>query len=108
MCSRRRRPQASPRRKPPQARSAREAEGADKITPAAAFRKLFDGTVPLISFGEAAPADKTGGKTKTASFAAPPGYEADPKSMEIHTKAVELQRTHKDLSYMDAVKQVGG
>lgn len=38
-----------------------EAEGADKLAPAAAFRKLFDNAVPLISFGEAAPADRRPG-----------------------------------------------
>ncbi|MEA3018412.1 MAG: hypothetical protein QOI38_3134 [Sphingomonadales bacterium] len=35
-----------------------EAEGSDKLSPEAAFRKLFEGTTPLISFGEAAPADR--------------------------------------------------
>lgn len=85
-----------------------EAEGADKLSPDAAFRKLFDGTVPLISFGEAAKAEGEGGKAKTASFAAPPGYDTDAKRLEIHDRAIELQAANTGLSYLDAVKQAGG
>lgn len=82
-----------------------EANG--EMTPVAAFKKLFDGAGTLVSFGEAArPEDDE--DEGSVSFAAPAGYEVDNKSLEIHAKALELQRANSGLSYIDAVKQAGG
>jgi hypothetical protein len=83
-----------------------EANG--EMTPVAAFRKLFDGAKPVVSFGEAAGPDDEDEGDDQVSFAAPPGYTVDPKALEIHAKALELQRGTAGLSYIDAVKQAGG
>jgi hypothetical protein len=84
-----------------------EGEGAQQLTPNAAFRKLFDGARATISFGEEAPADPNADKAG-ASFAAPQGYVVDPKALQIHGRALELQGATPGLSYIDAVKQAGG
>jgi hypothetical protein len=82
-----------------------EANG--EMTPVAAFRKLFDGAKPVVSFGEAAgPDDEEEGDQ--VSFAAPAGHKVDPKALEIHAKALELQSANQGLSYIDAVKRAGG
>jgi hypothetical protein len=82
-----------------------EADG--EMAPAAALKKLLSGAQPLVSFGELAkPEDKE--KEKAPSFAAPPGYEADPARLAIHNKAKELQAADPKLSYADAVKRAGG
>jgi hypothetical protein len=86
-------------------------EGHGELAPVAAFRKLFEGSAPLINFGEvAAPIGKDqnidqGGAT---SFAAPPGFEADPEGLKIHNKAKALQAEDPNLPYLEAVKRVGG
>jgi hypothetical protein len=82
-------------------------EAAADVEPAAALRKLLEGAVPLVSFGEAAKPEEEK-KKATVSFAAPPGYEPDPKSLELYGKALELQAANPNLSFMDAVKQAGG
>lgn len=82
-------------------------EGDKAISPAAAFRSLFDGTQPMISFGEAAaPTDDDEGGT--VSFAAPQGFDVDAKRLEIHERALQLQAANSSLSYVQAVKQAGG
>lgn len=94
---------------PPSTALASFGEGEARLEPAAAFRKLFEGARPVVSFGEAAPAE--GGDedaAATASFAAPPGYSADPKSLAIHNKALALQAANSGLSYTDAVRQAQG
>lgn len=82
-------------------------EGNAELKPAAALKKLLTGAQPLISLGEAAP-PRDEDEGSVASFAAPPGFEADPARLKIHAKALELQRDHPDLSYLDAIKQAGG
>lgn len=81
-------------------------EGNGELAPAAALRKLLTGATPLISLGEAAPAEDVDEAGKV-SFAAPAGYIADPKTLEIHNKALALQATDSNLSYLDAVKRAG-
>lgn len=83
-------------------------EGNSELAPAAALRKLLEGAQPLVSFGEIARPDDEEKSKGGAGFAAPPGYEADPKSLEIHQKAVELQAKDSGLAYIDAVKRAGG
>lgn len=83
-------------------------EAGGELTPVLAFKRLFEGSQPLINFGEAAAPKDDDDQGGGVSFAAPPGYEADPKSLEIHNKAIALQAAHPGLSYIDAVKQAGG
>lgn len=41
------------------------------------------------------------------SFAAPPGYQAEPASLEIHRQALKLQNEQRGrMSYIDAVREV--
>jgi hypothetical protein len=82
-----------------------EADG--ELTPAEALKKLLSGAVPLVSFGERAGADDDKG-ADGVSFAAPDGFTVDRKALELHAKAVELQRGNSNLSYLDAVRQAGG
>jgi len=84
-------------------------ESNGEMTPIAAFKKLFDGAHPVINFGEAArPKDEEHDQAGATSFAAPPGFTADPKTLDIHARAKELQASNSGLSYLDAVKQAGG
>lgn len=81
-------------------------EGNAELDPSAALKKLLGGARPLISLGEAAAPE--GDDKKLASFAAPSGYDVDPKRLEIHNRALELQSEDPNLSYLDAVKRAGG
>ena len=83
-------------------------EAHPSISPGDALRKLIGGAQPLIALGERARDDRRPEDTKTASFAAPDGYDVDAKRLEIHAKAVELQAANPKLSYVDAVRQAGG
>jgi hypothetical protein len=59
-----------------------------------------------VSFGEAAPSDKKGDKSaSTASFAAPQGFTVDAAGLELHNRALELQRANPKLSYSEAAIQ---
>lgn len=78
------------------------------MTPVAGFKKLFEGSQPLIQFGEAARPEDEKDQGGATSFAAPPGFQADPKALEIHHKAIELQSQDSSLSYLDAVVRAGG
>jgi hypothetical protein len=82
-------------------------EGNGQLTPAAAFRKLFENAGAIVAFGEAAGAQEEE-EGKAVSFAAPPGYTADAKALELHGKALALQQGNPNLSYLDAVRQAGG
>jgi hypothetical protein len=83
-------------------------EDIGELTPAAAFRKLFDSAGKIVSFGEAAPPEGEEEGKDQVSFAAPAGYSADAKALELHGKALQLQAGNPNLTYMDAVKQAGG
>lgn len=77
----------------------------DKLAPVAALKSLLSGAKPLVSLGEAAPAEKGGG-AKVASFAAPPGYDVDPEQLELHAKARALMVDNPNLTLIDAVRRV--
>lgn len=77
---------------------------ANQLAPDAALKKLLGGAKPLVSLGEAAPADK-GEPAKLASFAAPDGYSVDPVQAALFTRARELQAGNSKLGWMDAVRQ---
>jgi len=74
-------------------------------SPADEFRALLSGAQPLVSLGEAAPADKgAGAGAKTAvSFAMPPGHSADPKALKIHGRAKAIQAEKPEMPWMTAV-----
>ena len=80
---------------------------AGELTPADALKKLLGGAKPLVDLGEIAPADEAA-EQAAASFAAPAGYTVDPKTLQIHAKAVALQRANPNLSYDAAVREAGG
>ena len=82
-------------------------EGNAELSPAAALKKLLTGAQPLVSLGEAAPPHDEE-KGALVSFGAPSGFDVDAKRLEIHQRALELQRGDPKLSYIDAVKQAGG
>ncbi len=67
-----------------------EANG--ELTPADAFRKLFEGAQPVVSFGEHAPADPAGDDAPI-SFSAPPGYSVDDGQARLHARAKAIQAT---------------
>lgn len=81
-----------------------EADG--DMTPAAAFRSLFDDAQPIVSFAEAAGADKLGPKSGiSVSFAAPPGYTVMQAEGALHAAAKALQAADPKLSFWDAINQ---
>ncbi|WP_300113424.1 hypothetical protein [Sphingobium sp.] len=81
---------------------------AGEMPPAAALKKLFDGAVPLVSFGEHGKKPKD--DKSYISFAAPEGYNVDPEQAELHSRATALQQANPTMSWIDAVKraQAGG
>lgn len=78
---------------------------AGELTPADALKKLLDGAQPLVSLAEIGKPEKDAAKAAVASFAAPDGYDVDPKQAAIHAKALQLQADNTGLSYMDAVRR---
>ncbi len=76
---------------------------AGDMAPAAALKKLFDGAVPLVSFGEHGKKPKD--DKSYISFAAPSGYDVDPAQAELHSKATKLRQDNPELSWADAVKR---
>lgn len=78
-------------------------EGDAARDPASIIKGWFDQARPIVSFGEAAPADPA--PARVASFAAPSGHVIDPVALEVHDKALQLQRAEPGLSYIDAVKR---
>ncbi|HEX8224479.1 MAG TPA: hypothetical protein VF605_11745 [Allosphingosinicella sp.] len=83
-------------------------EGNGEMAPVAAFKKLFEGSAPLIQFGEAAAPSDDQDQGGANSFAAPPGFTADPAALALLSKAHELQAAEPGLSLVEAVKRVGG
>lgn len=76
---------------------------AKDVTPRDALKALFDGAQPLVNFGEQSAAPK--GAPKTASFAAPRGYEVDQDRGALHARAKALQAANSELSFAQAVAQ---
>lgn len=79
------------------------AEGEAAVAPADALKKLIESATPLISFGEAAPADKKGPGKAPVSFAAPSGFEVDPAAAALHARAKALQAENPKLDWWAAV-----
>lgn len=76
---------------------------AGDMAPAAALKKLFDGAVPLVSFGEHGKKPK--GEQSYTSFAAPEGYEVDADQADLHARATKIQQDNPELAWMDAVRR---
>ena len=76
---------------------------AGEMAPADALRKLLDGASPLIDLGERGA--KPAGETSYTSFAAPPGYEADPAQAELYARAKKIQADKPDLDWMECVQR---
>ena len=81
------------------------AEGADKITPAAALKGILEAQPKIVSFGEETLGDGPGTAGKVASFAAD-GKAVDPAGLAIHNKALEYQRRNPGTAYLVAVQAV--
>lgn len=75
---------------------------AGELAPAAALKKLLTGAKPLVSLGEAAPADKTA-KSGAVSFAAPPGYTVDPGRAALYQRAKAIQASQPNTPWMTCV-----
>lgn len=76
---------------------------AGEMAPADAFRKLFDGATPLVSFGEHG---KKPEEQKTyVSFAAPAGYDVDPEAAALHAAATAIQQANPELDWIACVKR---
>ena len=82
-----------------------EGDKAVKMTPAAAFKKLFEGAGTIVSFGEAAPARKGKASGAIASFAAPAGYSVDENAAALHAEAKRLQTATPGRPWMDCVRE---
>lgn len=86
-----------------------EADGGKTITkPAGEFlRDLLSRAAPVLNYAEKS-ADDGAAQGGAANFAAPAGAVVDPAGLRLHKKAVEYQHHHPDVSYIDAVRAVGG
>lgn len=78
---------------------------AGEMTPAAAFRKLFDSAQPMVSFSEVVPPEKRPMGGGSVSFAAPDGYDVDPDSADLYARAKAIQTENPKLGWMDCVRQ---
>ncbi|WP_066546710.1 hypothetical protein [Sphingomonas sp. CCH15-F11] len=78
---------------------------AGEMTPADALKKLLVGAQPLVSLAEVGKPEKDATETAVASFAAPDGYDVDPKQAALYAKARQLQADNPELSFMDAVRR---
>lgn len=81
------------------------AEGGEALSPVEELKKLIDAATPLISFGEAAPADKKAPGKAPVSFAAPSGFEVDPAAAALHARAKALQAENPKLDWWAAVNR---
>ena len=80
------------------------AEGAEKMTPAAALREILSAQPKAVSFG-ALNLPPEPGEGRAPAFAAD-GKPVDPVGLEKHNKALEYQRQHPGTVYLDAVRAV--
>ncbi|MCH4893387.1 hypothetical protein GO308_09725 [Sphingomonas sp. SFZ2018-12] len=78
---------------------------AGELTPADALKKLLDGAQPLVSLAEIGKPEKDATEAAVASFAAPDGYDVDPKQAALFAKARAMQAEHPELAWMDAVRR---
>ena len=83
-------------------------EGDDKVEKPAAelFRDLLSGLPKQIDFSERAGGDIDAGAT--TEFSAPAGTAINADALEIHNKALAYQAQHQGVTYLAAVKAVGG
>lgn len=86
-----------------------ESEGGQTIIkPAGEFlRDLLSRAAPVLSYAEKS-ADDGAAQGGAANFAAPAGAVVDRQALAIHTKALAYQQQHEGVSYIDAVRAVGG
>lgn len=80
------------------------AEGADKLTPAAALREILEAQPKVVSFG-ALDLPEEGAQGRPFAFAAD-GKAVDPAGLAIHNKALAYLRAHPGTEYLDAVHAV--
>lgn len=78
---------------------------AGELAPAAAFKKLFDGAQPIVSFSEHARREDADAAKAALAFGAPSGLSVDQAALEHHNRAVALQAKEPNLSYMDAIRR---
>lgn len=81
------------------------AEGAEKITPAAALREVLQALPVVVRFGEADLGDDPANPHKSVAFASD-GKPVDPAGLALHHKALAYQRQHSGMAYLDAVAAV--
>jgi len=74
--------------------------------PAELLREFLGSLPPQIDFSEKS--SDTGQGNGAASFAAPDNAAIDTGRLEIHSKAIAYQNANKGVSYLDAVRAVGG
>ncbi|MFW2438066.1 MAG: hypothetical protein ACN4GR_01695 [Arenicellales bacterium] len=79
-----------------------------KKSQAAYFSEFLDRLPKAFAslFNEQAGGDSDAGDAQASSFKAPEGYAIDAEAQAIHTKALEYQATHENVSYLDAVVAV--
>lgn len=81
------------------------AEGEKAVSPVDALKALIESATPLISFGEAAPADKKAPGKAPVSFAAPAGYDVEPAAAALHARAKTIQAENPKLDWFAAVER---
>lgn len=80
------------------------AEGAEKLTPAAALREVFEALPQTVQFG-ALDLGADPSEARAATFASD-GKAVDVAGLATHNKALEYQRSHPGTAYLDAVNAV--
>lgn len=72
------------------------------------LRELLDGLPKRLDFAEKSGATDADANAGAADFAAPPGTQVDAGQLELHRKARAHMAQHAGVSFVDAVKAVGG
>jgi hypothetical protein len=72
------------------------------------LRELLDGLPQRLDFSEKSGATDADANAGAADFAAPPGTQVDAGQLELHRKARAHMAQHAGVSFVDAVKAVGG
>lgn len=80
------------------------AGGAEKLTPGAALREVFEALPKVVNFGAHELGEEPGASGSVA-FAAD-GKAVDQTSLALHDKALAWQRAHPGTAFIDAVKAV--
>lgn len=82
-------------------------EGAQVKKPSADFlRGFLEHLPPAVDYTERAEAGQD--VVNVVNFTAPTGTAVDPAGAKLHAKALAYQAAHKDVSYIDAARAVGG